>query len=198
MRRNLARGSRHRGSGIGYHGIRNAVLNKAALAGLTSLMLAACVATSQRTLPEDSLRTEIAPPTEATAEQKPSQAQMLIDTATSMIGQPYRFGGSEPGGFDCSGLVVYAASSAGILMPRTAAEQLVLGEKVGRAELQAGDLVFMRLAGRELHVAIALDRQLFVHAPSSGGRVRVDSLLAQPYANGFIAARRVVSFPTPH
>jgi cell wall-associated NlpC family hydrolase len=49
-----------------------------------------------------------------------------------------------------------------------------------------------------LHVAIALDRQLFVHAPSSGGRVRVDSLLAQPYAKGFIAARRVVSFDTPY
>jgi cell wall-associated NlpC family hydrolase len=160
-------------------------------------MLAACATTSQRTSQEASL-TEIAPPTEATAEQKPSQTQIMIDSATSMIGQPYRFGGGAPGGFDCSGLVVYAAASAGILMPRTAAEQLEFGVKVKRAELQAGDLVFMHLSGKELHVAIALDRQLFVHAPSSGGRVRVDSLLAAPYANGFIAARRVVSFPTPH
>jgi cell wall-associated NlpC family hydrolase len=122
----------------------------------------------------------------------------MIDSATSMIGQPYRFGGSQPGGFDCSGLVFYAAANAGIRVPRTAAEQLEFGLHVQRAELQAGDLVFMHLSGKELHVAIALDRQLFVHAPSHGGRVRVDSLLAQPYADGFIAARRVVSFSAPH
>jgi murein DD-endopeptidase len=83
-------------------------------------------------------------------------------------------------------------------VPRTAAEQLQFGLPVARAELQAGDLVFMHLSSKELHVAIALDRQLFVHAPSSGGRVRIDSLLAPPYAKGFIAARRVVSFDTPH
>jgi cell wall-associated NlpC family hydrolase len=161
-------------------------------------MLAACTTTSQRTSQEASHPAEIAPATETTAGRKPSQAQMMIDTATSMIGQPYRFGGSQPGGFDCSGLVFYAAANAGIRVPRTAADQLEFGAKVGRAELQPGDLVFMHLAGKELHVAIALDRQLFVHAPSSGGRVRVDSLLAQPYANRFIAARRVVSFPTPY
>jgi cell wall-associated NlpC family hydrolase len=122
----------------------------------------------------------------------------MIDNATSMIGQPYRFGGAAPGGFDCSGLVFYSAASAGVRVPRTAAEQLQFGLPVRRSELQAGDLVFMHLSSKELHVAIALDRQLFVHAPSSGGRVRVDSLLAQPYARGFIAARRVVSFDTPH
>jgi cell wall-associated NlpC family hydrolase len=160
-------------------------------------MLAACATNSQRTSQEAARPAAIAPPTEAAAEQKPSQAQIMIDSATSMIGQPYRFGGSEPGGFDCSGLVFYAAANAGIRVPRTAAEQLEFGVKVSRAEMQAGDLVFMHLSGKELHVAIALDRQLFVHAPSSGGRVRVDSLLAQPYANGFIAARRVVSFAAP-
>lgn len=122
----------------------------------------------------------------------------MIDSATAMIGQPYRFGGAAPGGFDCSGLVFYAAANAGLRMPRTAAEQLHFGVPVGRAELQAGDLLFMHLSSKELHVAIALDPQLFVHAPSSGGRVRVDSLLAQPYAKGFIAARRVVSFAAPH
>src|SRR5258708_28433128 len=162
MRRNLARGSRHRGSGIGYHGIRNAVLNKAALGGLGSLMLAACATTSQRSSQEASLRTEIAPPAETAAEQKPSPAQIMIDTATSMIGQPYRFGGSEPGGFDCSGLVFYAAANAGIRVPRTAAEQLEFGFKVGRAGNQPGDLGFMHLSRKGLHVGNALDRQLVV------------------------------------
>jgi murein DD-endopeptidase len=158
-----------------------------------ALTLGACATTSHQT----SHRQEIAPPTEILPGQKPSPTQLMIDSATSMIGQPYRFGGGAPGGFDCSGLVVYAAANAGIRVPRTAAEQLRFGSPVKRAELQAGDLVFMHLASKELHVAIALDRQLFVHAPSSGGRVRIDSLLVQPYAKAFIAARRVVSFDTP-
>jgi cell wall-associated NlpC family hydrolase len=122
----------------------------------------------------------------------------MIDTAASMIGQPYLYGGAAPGGFDCSGLVEYSALSAGIRLPRTAAEQLRMGSPVSRNELQPGDLIFMHLAHKELHVAIALDRQLFVHAPSSGGYVRVDSLIAPPYSKGFIAARRVVSLGYPH
>jgi|HubBroStandDraft_6_1064221.scaffolds.fasta_scaffold1079107_2 cell wall-associated NlpC family hydrolase len=193
MRRNFAFGSRHRGRSVGHDRIRTAALNKAILAGLMALTLGACATTSHPA----SHRQEIAPPREIPPEQKPAPTQLMIDSATSMIGQPYRFGGAAPGGFDCSGLVVYAAANAGIRVPRTAAEQLRFGSPVKRAELQAGDLIFMHLSSKELHVAIALDRQLFVHAPSSGGRVRVDSLLAQPYAKAFIAARRVVSFDTP-
>lgn len=159
-----------------------------------SLTLAACATTSR-----EISRPQPAPRSETTPEQQPTPpAKLMIDSATAMIGQPYRFGGAAPGGFDCSGLVVYAAANAGIRIPRTAAEQLQFGVPVEKSELQAGDLVFMHLSRKELHVAIALDRQLFVHAPSSGGRVRVDSLLAEPYAKGFIAARRVVSFAAPH
>jgi cell wall-associated NlpC family hydrolase len=158
------------------------------------LLLAACATTSH----------DIARPVEpmhspeAPVEQPPSPVQLMIHTAASMIGQPYRFGGAAPGGFDCSGLVEYSATSAGIHVPRTAAEQLRIGSPVNRTDLQAGDLIFMHLARKELHVGIALDSQLFVHAPSSGGHVRVDSLIASPYAKGFIGARRVVSFASPH
>jgi cell wall-associated NlpC family hydrolase len=196
MRRNFARGSRHRGRSVGHDDNRAAVLNKTILAALMSLTLAACATTSHETVRPPQIAP--APPTEIPVGHPPTPAQAMVDSATSMIGQPYRFGGAAPGGFDCSGLVAYAAANAGIRVPRTAAEQLQFGSPVQRAELQAGDLVFMHLSSKELHVAIALDRQLFVHAPSSGGRVRVDSLLAEPYAKAFIAARRVVSFDTPH
>ena len=161
-----------------------------------SLTLAACATTARAPPPPPPQA--VAPPPEIPVEHAPTLTQVMIDSATAMIGQPYRFGGAAPGGFDCSGLVFYAGASAGIRMPRTAAELLRFGSPVKRAELQAGDLVFMHLSSKELHVAIALDPQLFVHAPSSGGRVRVDSLLAPPYANGFIAARRVVPFDSPH
>jgi cell wall-associated NlpC family hydrolase len=122
----------------------------------------------------------------------PDTRALLINSATSMLGQPYRFGGDSPGGFDCSGLVVFAAAGAGLRVPRTAAEQLQFGVPVARAEIQAGDLIFMHLTGKDLHVAIALDGRQFVHAPSSGGNVRIDSLEAAPYSRGFIGARRIV------
>jgi cell wall-associated NlpC family hydrolase len=118
---------------------------------------------------------------------------IMVDRALSMLGQPYRFGGAAPGGFDCSGLVAYAANGAGFRVPRTAAEQMSAGVPIARSEVQAGDLVFMHLAHKELHVGIALDEERFVHAPSSGGRVRIDSLAAGPYAKGYLRARRIIA-----
>jgi cell wall-associated NlpC family hydrolase len=156
-------------------------------------MLAACATISRDiSRPVETMRSPDMP-----VEQTLSSAQLTVHTATSMIGQPYQFGGAAPGGFDCSGLVEYSAFSAGIHVPRTAAEQLRLGVPVSRTNLRPGDLIFMHLASKELHVGIALDGQLFVHAPSSGGHVRIDSLIAPPYAKGFIGARRVVSFAAP-
>jgi cell wall-associated NlpC family hydrolase len=123
---------------------------------------------------------------------QPDPRILIVDAASAMIGQPYRFGGAAPGGFDCSGLVVYAAGGAGIHVPRTAHEQLIFGAAISRAELAPGDLVFMHLAHKELHVGIAIDGDRFIHAPSAGGRVRVDSLEAPPYSRGFLSARRIV------
>ncbi len=106
-------------------------------------------------------------------------------------GQPYRFGGAAPGGFDCSGLVAYAAAGNRHSRARTAQEQFAVGTPVSRGELRPGDLVFMHLAHKELHVGIAIGGERFVHAPSSGGRVRIDSLEAPPYAGGYLGARRL-------
>ncbi|MFI4890465.1 MAG: C40 family peptidase [Steroidobacterales bacterium] len=121
-------------------------------------------------------------------------ATVFLERATAMLGQPYQYGGAAPGGFDCSGLVVYAARVAGARLPRTTEELMSLGAKVPRRRLRAGDLVFMHLAGKELHVGIALDGRRFIHAPSSGGVVRIDSLDRDPYARGYLAARRI-AFP---
>jgi len=125
----------------------------------------------------------------------PEPAQILVANALSMLGQPYRYGGDMPGGFDCSGLVQYAASGAGIQVPRTAQEQLRFGRPISRRDLRAGDLVFMHLKHKELHVGIALGGDRFVHAPSTGGHIRIDSLAQAPYAGGFIGARRIAEEP---
>jgi cell wall-associated NlpC family hydrolase len=116
----------------------------------------------------------------------------MVDAARGMLGQPYKFGGAAPGGFDCSGLVAFSAARVGVHLPRTAHEQLQSGWPVERARVQTGDLVFMRLARKELHVGIAIDGERFIHAPATGGRVRIDSLRAAPYSGGFLGARRVI------
>ena len=116
----------------------------------------------------------------------------MIANAMKMLGQPYQWGGAAPGGFDCSGLVYYAAAGAGVRLPRTASGQRRSGSAVSRNNLAPGDLIFMHLSRKELHVGIALDGARFIHAPSSGGRVRIDSLAAEPYSAGFIGARRVI------
>jgi cell wall-associated NlpC family hydrolase len=116
----------------------------------------------------------------------------VVANALAMIGEPYRYGGAAPGGFDCSGLVVYATGSVGIHLPRTAREQMNAGIPVARGDLRAGDLVFLHLDRKDLHVGIAVDAGRFVHAPATGGSVRIDSLDSPPYAHAFIKARRVI------
>src|SRR5258707_12424656 len=66
----------------------------------------------------------------------------IVDGARAMLGQPYRWGGAAPGGFDCSGLVVYAMGGAGIRVPRTAQEQMHAGAPIGSASFRPGALVF--------------------------------------------------------
>jgi len=114
----------------------------------------------------------------------------FVAAAMHMLGEPYRRGGSAPGGFDCSGLVAYAGRQIGLNFPRTARQQQRSGVPVARNALEPGDLVFMRLRGRQHHVGIMIDAIHFVHAPSSGGRVRIDSVDEKPYATRILAARR--------
>jgi cell wall-associated NlpC family hydrolase len=163
------------------------------LALALSGILAACASTSpQRTRPP-SLPVSAPDSSQSSGASHPAAATgaAFADLALSMLGQPYRFGGAAPGGFDCSGLVAYAAAGAGIQVPRTAHQQFAIGKPVARGELRAGDLVFMHLKHKELHVGIAIGDERFVHAPSKGGYVRVDSLDAAPYARGFLGARRL-------
>ncbi len=172
---------------------------KAGLAGALTLLLAACATTSRA--PTDYARPPGAAPPGASIPTGTSinpalppvdPRELMVYNAMTMLGQPYRFGGAAPGGFDCSGLVLYAAKGAGVRLPRTAREQLAVGAPVARGDLRAGDLVFMHLAHKELHVGIAIDSVRFIHAPSTGGAVRIDTLAAPPYAHAFVRARRIL------
>jgi cell wall-associated NlpC family hydrolase len=170
-------------------------VTRTALSAALSLALAACASAPPKLHgpPSSGPAAAGSSSTPYVAHPLSGERERMIDTAASMLGQPYRFGGAAPGGFDCSGLVVYAAAGAGIHVPRTAHEQLGFGRPIARGELQAGDLVFMHLAHKELHVGIAIDGERFIHAPSTGGHVRIDSLAASPYARGYLGARRIIS-----
>ena len=121
----------------------------------------------------------------------PPARTVFVRTARSMVGRSYAYGTDGPRTFDCSGLVYYAAQRAGLEVPRTAEAQLALGRPVARARIRAGDLVFMHFPRKALHVGIAIGRHRFVHAPSTGERVRIDSLANPVYGRAFLAARRL-------
>jgi cell wall-associated NlpC family hydrolase len=114
------------------------------------------------------------------------------DVARSLLGAPYRNGGADPAGFDCSGFVQFVFARAGAAVPRSVREQWQAGSAIEAAELAPGDLVFFAIEGRRVsHVGIALDAATFVHAPSSRGVVRVERLDAEYWARRYAGARRM-------
>lgn len=104
-----------------------------------------------------------------------------LETARRMIGVAYRYGGSDPRGFDCSGLVQYSYAQAGIRLPRTSQAIFRASRLVDPKELQAGDLVFFTISSKKIaHVGIYAESNRFIHAPSSGKGVSYASL-RNPY-----------------
>jgi cell wall-associated NlpC family hydrolase len=107
------------------------------------------------------------------------ERQQVIEAARDMLGIPYRYGGTSPTrGFDCSGLVQYAYRQAGIKVPRTTGEQYRAALPLKRQALRPGDVVFFRTHGQRFvsHVGIYLGQGKFIHAPSSGKHVSINSL----------------------
>jgi cell wall-associated NlpC family hydrolase len=117
----------------------------------------------------------------------------VTTTALALRGAPYRNGGSDPKGFDCSGFVRYVFSQHGVTVPRTVSDQFRAGKPVDQQQLQPGDLVFFTtVAPGASHVGIAIGGDEFVHAPSGAGEVRVERMSAPYWATRFVGARRVL------
>jgi cell wall-associated NlpC family hydrolase len=128
------------------------------------------------------------------ARQTASTASDVVITAMGMLGVRYTFGGNTAeSGLDCSGLVRLAfAQTFGINLPRTSSEQSRAGGQIEKSELQPGDLVFFNTLRRAFsHVGIYVGEGKFVHAPSTGGEVRVESMNIPYWQNRFNGARRI-------
>jgi murein DD-endopeptidase len=119
-------------------------------------------------------------------------ARKAVDYARDMVGKPYKYAGDSPAGFDCSGLVRYSYGKAGLQMPRDTRSQRNASVPVSLKNLREGDLLFFDQEGKKAsHVGMYIGNGRFVHAPSSGGKVRTDSLKAEFWKKHFVDARRV-------
>jgi cell wall-associated NlpC family hydrolase len=115
-----------------------------------------------------------------------------VQVATTLLGIPYRYGGSSPRrGFDCSGLVYYVFRETGIRVPRTTGAQLRHAQPVPLPEIQPGDLLFFQQrSSRVSHVGIYAGDGWFIHAPSRGKRVSWESLQNSYWKPRLVAAGR--------
>src|SRR5690606_37217242 len=130
----------------------------------------------------------------------PVAANAVTIRAIGLVGTPYRYGGNTPeGGFDCSGLVNYVyRDMLDVRLPRTTRDLFAWqGPHIATEHLAAGDLVFFGSRGGVTHVGIYVGEGRFVHAPSSGGTVRLDHLDGHYWRDHYSGSRRVLQAGSP-
>ena len=118
--------------------------------------------------------------------------ESLVKSARDFIGVPYLWGGaSAEAGFDCRGLTMTVYQLNGLDLPRHSATQYDAGDAIDQSDLQKGDLVFFLMKGRGKvsHVGIYIGSGRFIHAPSRGKRIRIDSLSNEYFAKHYVGAK---------
>jgi peptidoglycan DL-endopeptidase CwlO len=116
----------------------------------------------------------------------PARYGGVVGIAMRYLGTPYVWGGASPGGFDCSGFVMYVFSQVGVSLPHNAAAQYGVGTPVSQDQLQPGDVVFFDGLG---HDGIYVGGGSFIHSPHTGDVVKISSLSGW-YASTYVGARR--------
>ena len=125
----------------------------------------------------------------------PAAANAVLMRAISLVGTPYRYGGNTPeSGFDCSGLVNYVyRDMLDMRLPRTTRELVAMqGPRIASDRLAGGDLVFFGSGGTVTHVGIYVGEGRFVHAPTTGGTVRLDRLDGHYWRDHYSGSRRLL------
>lgn len=162
------------------------------------VLAAGCAAPPHDTVPARWDPTDAPPSAPGAIEASPRASlapiRSVVATAESYLGVPYRYGGLDRDGLDCSGLVVSVYRKHDIQLPRTSAQQFRVGQPVQPTALQAGDLVFFGNGrGHVSHVGIYAGKGRFIHASTSRRAVRYDSLSRGYFRDRFVGARRIVT-----
>lgn len=142
----------------------------------------------QATAPTTPATTDTPPIPDTPAAPLPAGHPEVASIAALYLGVPYRWSGSTPAGFDCSGLVVWVYAQIGIALPHYTGALYALGVPVPRDRLQPGDLVFFDTVD---HVGIYIGAGQFIHAPHTGDVVKVSTLATSGYAASYVGARRI-------
>lgn len=155
------------------HDQYHSVCKKLCLLGFLIIGLSAC---ASRPIIQDNAKTQ-------------SLRQSIVTHAMRMQGKPYRYGGADQRGFDCSGLVQYSYRQAGIDVPRTTYQQFRNSIPLYDYQLKPGDLVFFRINNSIVsHVGIYIGNKQFIHAPGNGKNVRLETLNDSYWEKHFVGA----------
>jgi cell wall-associated NlpC family hydrolase len=158
------------------------------------MLTAACASTGAhpKPFPTPAARVRSLPADQEFAESGDASGSLVVRTAMQFRGVPYRDGGSDPAGFDCSGFTQYVFARAGAALPREVRDQFRAGSPIDRGAQQPGDLVFFATTGSSAsHVGIMIGGDGFVHAPSSTGVVRVERLSLPYWSSRLVGIRRI-------
>lgn len=119
------------------------------------------------------------------------QIESLERTAKKQLGIKYKYGGNTPSeGFDCSGFIRFVFNeSANINLPRTVEDMSLLGKRISVEKAKTGDIIFFGSQGKAFHAGISLGNGRFIHAPSSGGRVRIESMNSAYWKKNLLTTR---------
>jgi len=150
----------------------------------------ACTGKQQPTVQESSITTDQKPSiSPENAIESPGRQALAV--VRKMLGSPYRYGGMDPKGFDCSGLLRYAFSQSGVELPRTSREIFRASLRIDPQKIEPGDLVFFTLSADKVsHVGIYAGQNRFIHSPSSGKGVSYASMENPYWQRRLIAAGR--------
>ena len=121
------------------------------------------------------------------------QADEITIYAVGLVGTPYSFGGNTPDtGFDCRGLIGHVyRTRAGVALPRTVLVLQTWGQPVASENIRSGDLVIFSQSNVATHAGIYVGGSRFVHAPSTGGEVRLDRLNSKYWSSQQVSFRRL-------
>lgn len=123
----------------------------------------------------------------------PEERNLFVRVVKNFLGVPYKLGGSTLKGIDCSAFVKKIFEIFNVQLPRTSREQFRMGKKVGREELEEGDLIFFKTRrANNTHVGIYIGNNQFVHASYRSKEVRVDTLDTPYFNQRFINGVRII------